>query len=187
MAKFIIGVCVSFLLTSCTNIFIKNHPYGISEFEAFTHPYSMNPQIIYNQNGQELLLNSDEEGGWIVHVLKKNKQYFMVRIDNPKFNAKDVVKINKGELGVVIQNPDNNDINLYLQPSFNSKIICVLNKGYVGSILDIRYHDYSKCFVKLKIQTELDVVIGWVPLKYICGSPYTTCPWCGDNLQKNDN
>lgn len=43
----------------------------------------------------------------------------MVRIDNPKFNAKDVVKINKGELGVVIQNPDNNDINLYLQPSFN--------------------------------------------------------------------
>lgn len=144
---------------------------GQSSFEAFTHPEAnihQNVSIYHSPNSYYMEMSSDNEAGWIVRVHERQGNFF--RIDIEDLNMYNVW-IHCGDLGVVIQNYDHADIPL-LSSIFKADCDTVFLTHSYSAIV----YDFVDQYVFVRIGDTNEIVYGWIEKKYLCGSPYTTCP-----------
>lgn len=138
--------------------------------ECFTHPQCGCPITLFSRPSACARLNDlkiSGEGGYEVEALRTENGYILLSHIDEK-NEQVWVKI--GDVGVVIQNYNNDSIPVYTQPDSLSAVQTYLLDGYVAI-----FYDWNKDFVRVCIKDDKIEWIGWVDRKYICGSPYTTC------------
>lgn len=147
------------------------HVYGQQMFEAFTHPtadlfqrisiYSA-PNVHYTE------IDSDTEAGWIAQVYERKGNFFRIDIKDLSLNN---VWIHCGDLGVNIQNYDSINI-----PLLSSIVKDKCDTTYINFGCTAIVYDFKDPFVFVRINVSDTSLYGWVEKKYLCGSPYTTCP-----------
>lgn len=140
--------------------------------ECFTHPISAisNPISLYTEPyhyEKELYIDHGSEGGYLVIAEEIFDNFIKIRLLN---DSTYVRWVHVGDVGVVIQNYDHLLIPIYSDCSDQSTIITYIDNSYIGLIVN-----FSKDFICLMINTQKNLIYGWVEKKYICGDPYTTC------------
>lgn len=144
---------------------------GQTSFEAFTHPEANTQQrvsIYHSPNVYYTEVLSGDEAGWIVHIHERQGNYFRIDIDDLNMNN---VWIHCGDLGVVIQNYDNTNIPLFSSISMVNCDTTFLTQSYSAIV-----YDFVDQFVFVRIEDGDKPLYGWIEKRYLCGSPYTTCP-----------
>lgn len=144
---------------------------GQIPLEAFTHPEANIQQsvsIYHSPNNYFSEISSDDEAGWIVHIHERQGNFFRVDIEDLNMNN---VWIHCGDLGVVIQNYDNANIPLF--PSISKE--CCDTIFLTHNCFAIVY-DLVGQFVFVRVEDGDKTLYGWIEKRYLCGSPYTTCP-----------
>lgn len=150
--------------------------------EGFTHPYDNVPIVLYDAFYSPVsVLLSDTEAGWIVNVIEIDSPYVKIQFheDNKLYDAcyfkkimQDTVYARQQDIGVVIQNESNGEVQI---PIFESakceRVIGYLDTSYIGTIEDV-YGELIR--VKIRVN-QCQYITGWVNSKYVCGNPYTTC------------
>lgn len=156
-------------IITVVGLFAFNDVFAQYPIEAFSHPINKNPIELYKKpNKFYKTLLPDTEAGWTVTVIKKEKQYFELNIEELSLYN---VWVKVGDIGLIIQNNNGENIPLYINPSTTSSVKFILTESYIGKIYDIKDD-----FVLVRIKDKNNKCIcGWVERRYLCSNPYTTC------------
>ena len=162
-----------YLLSSiCVCSAANNDKRGI---ECFTHPLIACdiPISVYTAPyvyEKQMSRDRSEEAGWIVYAEEVYKDFIKIRFEN------DSVRwVHIGDVGVVVQNYFDFGIPVYMRPNNTAPKITYIYESQMALLTN--FTDKYACVVLVGIE---DAIYGWVERKYLCGSPYTTCPDIGN-------
>ena len=165
---------VFFCLLSCIDLslFANNREKGI---ECFTHPMLACdiPISIYTapyEYEKQMSRDRSQEAGWIVYAEEVYKDFIKIRFENDSIRW-----VHLGDVGVVVQNYFDFGIPVYFRPDKTAPKITYIYESQMALL--INFTDDYACVVIIGIE---DSIYGWVERKYLCGSPYTTCPDIGN-------
>lgn len=137
---------------------------------GFTHSDSEILDV-YEPSGGKVLksIGPDEEAGWIVNIIGKQDNYFLINI---KDLSLDSIFVLKGTISLNTRNYDGQQIELYKLSDKHSEIVAYLNGEQTVKILDVCK---EWAYVEGKRANGKNVK-GWLEPDMQCGNPYTTCP-----------
>lgn len=162
-------ISLTYLIVSC----LGQIALGQSYLEAFTHPVGNLKQNVSIYSSPYVYckdITSDVEGGWVVYVHERNNNYFRIDIEDlGMYN----VWIHCGDIGANIQNYDCVNIPIYSSIHKKKCDTSYISQSYTAIIYDF---EDPFVFVKIDADSNSNSLYGWIHKKYLCGSPYTTCP-----------
>lgn len=171
--------CDNINLTCFTHYQVNQKKENLPLFNIYDKP---NGKVIFN-------LPLDEESGWEIEILEKRFNYFKINNiwsknfveskggpwanvwENDWMRRYDHVWVEKGSVGLNINNYDNQKVIIYNQPTSKSEIIGFIEKPQTVKILDV-----CRDWAYIEGINGNNKIYGWLEPKWQCSNPVTTCP-----------